>query len=116
MTSQSCRFTRKQRLLNSQDYKYVFEQAYKSSDSCLTVLARKNGLNFARLGLIISKKRIRHAVARNRLKRLIRESFRKNQQCLAGLDLVVLAKYRANKVDNRVLLQSLAKHWQFLKL
>lgn len=112
----SCRFTREQRLLNAQDYKYVFEHASKSSDSCLTVLARKNGLDFARLGLVISKKRIRRSVDRNRVKRLARDSFRNNQQCLAGLDIVVLAKYRANKVDNKVLLQSLAKHWQSLKL
>lgn len=110
------RFTRKQRLLNSQEYKYVFEDALKSSDSCLTVLARKNGLDLARLGLVISKKQVRLSVTRNRIKRLIRESFRNNKQCLAGLDIVVLAKSRANKVDNRVLLQSLAKHWQSLKL
>jgi ribonuclease P protein component len=42
--------------------------------------------------LAISKKIIRKAVDRNRIKRMIRESFRLNQQQLGYFDIVVLAK------------------------
>ncbi|MBE9563459.1 MAG: ribonuclease P protein component, partial [Proteobacteria bacterium] len=69
-------------------------------------------LPFARLGLAITKKRIKLAVARNRLKRLIRESFR--QQQIASLDYVVLAKNDANQANNSILLNSLTKHWHKL--
>jgi len=110
--NKSCQFTRQQRLLTARDYQFVFAKPYKSSDRYLTILARDNNLLEARLGLAIAKKRIKFAVARNRLKRLIRESFR--QQQVANLDYVVLAKNEANQADNRVLLNSLAKHWHKL--
>ncbi|MEN8220394.1 MAG: ribonuclease P protein component [Pseudomonadota bacterium] len=107
-------FTRQLRLLKAQDYKYVFERPAKSTDPYLTVLARPNGRDFARLGLAISKKRLKRAVDRNRLKRLIRESFRHHQSHLAGLDCVVLAKNGVAQVNNHTLLLSLARHWQQL--
>ncbi len=68
----------------------------------------------ARLGLAIAKKHLRKATSRNRIKRLIRESFRLHQSRLKGLDLVVLARPGLEQVDNRTLLQSLERHWQRL--
>ncbi len=110
----SYQFTRQQRLLKSSEYKSVFDQPCKSSDRYLTVLAKANARDYARLGLAITKKRVKLAVARNRLKRLTRESFRHHSLCLAGLDCVVLAKSGVAQVNNRTLLRSLAKHWQYL--
>jgi ribonuclease P protein component len=110
----SYQFTRQQRLLKPSEYKYVFEQPCKASGRYLTVLARANGQRLARLGLAIAKKRVKHAVARNRIKRLVRESFRHHQPCLAGLDCVVLAKNGAGQINNHTLLHSLAMHWQQL--
>ena len=107
-------FRQQQRLLKSQEYHYVFDQPYKSTDRYLTVLARANARDFARLGLAITKKRVKQAVARNRIKRLIRESFRHHQSYLAGWDCVVLAKSEATQVNNHILQRSLAKHWQHL--
>ncbi|MDM8566409.1 ribonuclease P protein component [Candidatus Halobeggiatoa sp. HSG11] len=112
MHNKPCQFTRQQRLLKARDYQFVFAKPYTSSDRYLTVLAREKKLPFARLGLAITKKRIKLAVARNRLKRLIRESFR--QQQIANLDYVVLAKSDAYQADNNILLNSLAKHWHKL--
>ncbi len=106
------RFTRQQRLLKAAEYQSVFKQAYKSSDRYLVVLARNNGQDGARLGLAISKKRIKLAVGRNRLKRLIRESFRQNQSALSGLDCVILARTGVAHANNQTLLVSLARHWQ----
>jgi ribonuclease P protein component len=42
--------------------------------------------------LVIAKKHLRFAVQRNRMKRLIRESFRKQQQSFQGLDVIVLSR------------------------
>lgn len=113
MTS-SYRFTRQQRLLKASEFKYVFIQPVKSADPYFTVLARANALTFARLGLAIGKKQVKLAVVRNRLKRLIRESFRLHQWHLVGLDCVVLARYGVVGINNQTLLQSLAGHWQRL--
>ena len=46
----------------------------------------------ARLGIVVAKRNVRLAVARNRIKRLVRETFRHQQQRLNGLDIVVVVK------------------------
>lgn len=79
------------------------------------MLARPNGKEIARLGLAVPKRQIRKAVIRNRIKRLIRESFRYNQTRLAGLDFVVLVRAGASRVANPTFLQDLDKLWDRLK-
>ncbi|MEX0976563.1 MAG: ribonuclease P protein component [Woeseia sp.] len=93
-------------------YSRVFGEARRSRDHLFIVLARANGTDTARLGLAIAKKNCRLATARNRLKRIVRESFRRQQGELAGLDIVVLAQRDASRTDNATLFDSLAKHWQ----
>jgi ribonuclease P protein component len=66
----------------------------------------------ARLGLAISKKHCRRATGRNRLKRLVRESFRRHAAELEGLDIVVLGQPEASRADNKEIFSSLATHWQ----
>lgn len=68
----------------------------------------------ARLGLAIARKHIKKAVGRNRIKRLTRESFRQNQQLLAGFDIVVTLRKDASRLDNETIRQSLTKHWHSL--
>ena len=64
------------------------------------------------MGLAISKKRCRRATARNRIKRIVRESFRQNSGELEGLDIVVMNGPAAEGAANRELFASLEKHWQ----
>lgn len=77
-----------------------------------TVLSRPNGKTGARLGLAISKKNCRLAVQRNRLKRVVRESFRSHKEALGGIDVVVMCQAAAGRAGNRSLFDSLATHWQ----
>jgi ribonuclease P protein component len=51
-------------------------------------------------------------VGRNRIKRVIRESFRQRQQQLAGLDLVVINQPAAASASNVEINDSLARHWE----
>ncbi|HRE53258.1 MAG TPA: ribonuclease P protein component [Candidatus Competibacter sp.] len=90
----------------------VFAQPTKSSDRYFTVLTRPNDLAHPRLGLAISRKVAKSAVARNRLKRIARESFRRRQGQLDGLDCVVMARSGASEQDNAVLFASLERHWR----
>ena len=107
-------FQRAQRLLKQVDFKYVFDKPEKSRDKYFTVLARPNALVYARLGVIVSKKRVKYAVARSRIKRLVRDSFRLHQYTLLNKDFVVLVKDKVTQANNHFILQSLATHWQYL--
>ena len=79
------------------------------------MFARVNGLKQARLGLAVPKRQIKTAVARNRIRRLIRESFRYNQHRLAGLDVVVLVKAGAARMVNPTFLRDLDTLWDRLE-
>ncbi|MGH8221625.1 MAG: ribonuclease P protein component [Woeseiaceae bacterium] len=106
------RFTRKSRLSDAAAFGRVFRDARRSRDPMFTVLARENGNREARLGLAISRKHCRLATGRNRLKRIVRESFRRHRSELHGLDLVVINQPGAKDADKRALFASLDRHWQ----
>ena len=106
------RFSKDSRLLEAASFARVFEKATRSRDKWFTVLCRPNDMAIARLGLAISKKQCKKATARNRLKRLIRESFRHHQEQLEGLDIVVMNKAAAADEKNDTLVKSLELHWQ----
>ena len=109
------RFPRLARLTKAGDFRSVFALATKSSDPCFTVLARCNSRQPARLGLAISKRNARRAVDRNRLKRVIRESFRHCRYGLHGFDFVVLSRRGALTSSNDELTSSLSKHWERIR-
>ncbi len=100
------------RLLNGRDFERVFQQPQRSSGKALTVLARPSGESAARLGLAISRKQIKRAVDRNRVKRLIRESFRHHQDLLAGLDVVVIGRHGLLEKDSPRVFACLESHWE----
>lgn len=89
----------------------MFEEATRSADAMLTVLARKNDLGFARLGLAVARKAAGSAVERNRLKRVIRESFRRHRHELPAVDCVVMTRAAATGAGNRELSTRLERHW-----
>lgn len=86
----------------------------RSSDRYFTILCCKNDLPHARLGLAIAKKTIAKAHQRNRIKRLVRESFRLQQPFNLGMDLVVMAKKGLQLQSNSEIQASLAQHWNRL--
>ena len=108
------RLQKRARLLKAAEFNRVFDKAVRSSDQYFTVLARPNDIEFPRLGLAISKKRAKFAVSRNRLKRIIRESFRQKQHQLYCADYIVLAGQNSTSANNSRLIKSLEIHWQKL--
>ncbi|MBD3609708.1 MAG: ribonuclease P protein component [Gammaproteobacteria bacterium] len=94
------------------EFKYVFDHSVRSSDQAMTVFAVPNHLPQARLGLTVGKKHLKLAVDRNRIKRLTRESFRRHQDELAGLDLIMMVRAGIKQLDNHAILTALDKHWQ----
>jgi len=106
------RFGRENRLPDAAAFGRVFARATRSRDRLFTVLCRRNEEGPARLGLAISKKHCRRAIARNRIKRAIRESFRRNQLLLSALDIVVINQPAAATANNQELFASLETHWR----
>jgi ribonuclease P protein component len=71
-----------------------------------------NHESYARLGLAIATRTFGTAVARNRIKRLARESFRLNQHGLPASDITVSARDAARLAQPKDLRASLEKHWK----
>jgi len=111
-SSQGNRFTKNHRLLDAAAFGRVFDKATRSRDKLFTVLCRRNQTSIARLGLAISKKHCRRATERNRIKRIIRESFRQQQVLLSGLDIVVINQPGAATATRQEIADSLDNHWQ----
>ena len=107
-------FERRARLIKAEEYSSVFNKAHRSKDQYFTVLAKPKKQGCAKLGLAVSKKRAKKAVSRNRLKRIIRESFRLSQHTIARADYVVMIQQSSEKISNKQLFSSLGMHWQKL--
>lgn len=113
-TQGTMRFSRQSRLLKPAEFKQVFNQPLRSSDHCFRILARSNDTRCHRLGLAVAKKACPKAVGRNRIKRIVRESFRTTlagQSDTVTLDFVVLASANAANETNQSLTKSLNKQW-----
>ncbi|MBS9777407.1 MAG: ribonuclease P protein component [Gammaproteobacteria bacterium] len=65
-----------------------------------------------RLGAVVSKKVSKLAVQRNRIKRLIRESFRHDSEHPDNYDFVIVARSGAAVADNVVLSKELNYLWR----
>lgn len=100
-------FPRNNRLNSSSDFDRVFKETdFKVSNRFLLLLASTNQVNQSRLGLIVGKKKIGHAVDRNRVKRRLRESFRLKQVEFADLDIVALVRSDSGpSEDNQLSMQ-----------
>lgn len=105
-------FYKSNRLLTSSDFSYVFDNApFKASHPNFLILAKPSQTSTPRLGLIIAKKNVRLAVKRNRLKRLIRESFRHKQHHLPAIDAIVLARRGTENLNNIEITKILNELW-----
>ncbi len=98
------------RLAHSYEFDAVFdEKETRISSSSLLFLAKKNNQGFSRLGMVVSKKSLPGSVQRNKVKRRIREMFRKvTPGYELGWDVVVITrpKIRAEADITGLLLRS----------
>ncbi len=94
------------------DFEAGYRRGRRFSDSLFTMTVRPNEVGGPRLGLAIAARTIGNAIARNRLRRMIRESFRHEQHRLPAADIIVGAKVGARHAPDPLRRQSLSALWK----
>jgi ribonuclease P protein component len=94
------------------EFRAVRLRGRKFTDAYFSLSVLENHEPGARLGLAIATRVFGTAVARNRIKRLTRESFRLNQHGLPTVDVTVSARDAARTAAAGDLRASLDKHWK----
>lgn len=86
-------------LRNNKEFQMVYNEGKSKANKYLVLYYMKNDLEYNRLGISVSKK-VGNSVVRHRTTRLIRESYRLNQDNLkTGYDMVVIARQTAKGKD-----------------
>lgn len=96
-------FPRQYRLTKTDEYSSVFgfKRAIRGKLFLLHYGPRKEAGEPARLGLVIGKKLLKHAVQRNLVKRIAREQFRLMQPELPARDILFRLAVKLKKPDRR---------------
>jgi ribonuclease P protein component len=105
------RFRRADRLTRRRDFETCYSKGIRVPGRLFSLHARPNGSGVHRLGLSVSR-RVGSAVMRNRVRRRIREAFRRGRPADAqtdGLDLVLHVYPAAGSVSSKVLREELWK-------
>jgi len=100
------------RLRSKLQFDALYASGRRVDDRFFGLRVRPNGLGFPRIGLAVAVKTAGNAVKRNRLRRLIRETFRLAQHQLPPVDIVVAVKFPAAQAPTAILRASLATLWQ----
>ena len=104
-------FDTSKRLTNSRQFSKVLRQGQTQRNPLFVIVSLPNDQATGRLGVTVSKKVSKKAVQRNRIKRLIRETFRHHHSQLKNHDFVIIARGHAAKADNQTITETLAKMW-----
>ena len=94
------------------DFEKVHGGGKRIADSFFSMTFRPNDLGAARLGLAVAVRTAGNAVARNRVRRIVKESFRLAQHELPAVDCVVAARARVKGAPARELHLSLGSLWK----
>jgi ribonuclease P protein component len=105
------RLPQRRRLRRKSEYDAVYARGRRFSDAYFAIVARRNDMGCPRLGLAVATKVAGNSVERNRIRRVIRETFRLRQHRLPALDLVVSARGAVARAKNAVLRSSLDTLW-----
>ena len=111
-THRRLRFGAALRLRSKLQFDAIYASGRRLDDRFFDLRIKPHGVGHARVGLAVAVKTAGNAVARNRLRRLVRESFRLAQHALPAVDIVVAAKIPAREAPATTLRASLATLWQ----
>ena len=100
------------RLRRKSEFDAAYARGRRFGNGFFAVTATSNDKQGARLGMAVAVRTAGNAVERNRIRRIVRESFRLHQHSLPAVDLVVSARPQARATPGAQLHASLAGLWQ----
>lgn len=100
------------RLRRTAEFKQLYASGRRLGAEPFTAIVRPNQAGTARLGMSVAARILRRAVQRNRVRRLIRESFRQRCDQLPALDIVVGVRSGVQAMTRARLRESLERLWQ----
>jgi ribonuclease P protein component len=107
-------YPRSSRLLTAADFRTVFDQVEVKAPCPTCLLLAKSNQNEPRLGFIISKKNVKNATDRNRVKRFARNYFRLNKAQLPNLDIIFMGRKGLSDLSDVQLHELIEKQFQKL--
>lgn len=100
----------------NRDFKRLYYKGGCVGSDILVVYYRKNSLKCNRLGITVGKK-IGGAVVRNRIKRLVRESYRLMEDDIKNYyDIVIVARSKCAEADYKAVSGSMKRLFKKCKL
>lgn len=93
------KFCRSERILKPSEYQRVKIKGKRARAGTILVSILEGDLCGRRLGIVVSR-HVGCAVVRNRIKRVVREFFRRNKESFPAGDCVVVVMSGAAKCDN----------------
>jgi ribonuclease P protein component len=106
-------FPDSQKISKRADFQKILREGKKVHTKHFIVVCCKADHGTVRLGLAVSRK-VGNAVKRNRVKRVIREFFRRNKSLFAiSSDAVIIAKQGAHELSYQQVTAEMEKHAPF---
>ena len=104
-------FPAPRRLRHKPEFDAAHARGRRFGNGYFAVTVISNEQSGPRLGLAVALRVTRTSVERNRIRRIIRESFRLHQHTLPAVDIVVSARPRAHGTPGVQLRESLVTLW-----
>ncbi len=102
------------RLRRAADFTALRKPTGRLGSACFRIRYRDNEVGFARLGQAVSRRVSKRAVDRNRIKRIVRESFRLVRADLPAVDVLIVADGAARDATRADLRADLDRLWRRL--
>lgn len=92
-------FPKELKIRKTSQYDEIFGKSRKLGGEHFSILYARNSLGHPRAGLVVGKKSVPGSVDRNRVKRVLREVFRRNKPLFGSMDVVFVAGKGSEKLD-----------------
>lgn len=100
---------KKNRVRTNREYRKIYDTGTSKANKLLVLFMKENGLGYNRVGYTVTKK-VGKAVTRNRVRRLMKESYRKNTlNSEIGYDLIFLSRINCKEATYKEM-ESAVKH------
>ena len=84
-------------------FQYIYSKRQRLSDRYYLLYYLDNDVGHSRLGVVASRRSVKKAIIRSRVRRMVKESFRRQKNKLPSFDIIFIAKACASQANNREL-------------